>query len=606
LYNSLRMTLIVIDCQNKGISRYTKLLPWIALLLLAIYPTKLKAAFYEDAPKTFLLFKPVANTPVAQRVQKASDIYKANCRHLNEATAMSVLDSVELLAQSLDDNGLECSVNILRADYYSVNRGYNQLSIDYHQRAIDYAIAHDMPVETAMYLHKKGLYYFTFSRNREACQYFLQAYDDFKKLGFKNVPDISRYLAEQGYFYYALRDYDTANPLLHLALSNPIDGIRIRINLITTIGLIHRNYRQFPQALDYFNRALKLAATAKDSAWIAITTGNIGSVYFMQGHYQEAIPNLLVDYQASVKYQQFNNAATTLLRLSYINLQYNQLKQAQVRIDSAALLIKDSKEDVLGTWVEIYNQRTILAQKNGQLNEVIVYSKKYEAARDSFAQRDNIAAVERVKLKWETEKYKNQIELLHSQTSIRVFKRNAVICILFLVMVIVALIFNKYRLNVKRDQEQLQIKKRRVDEKLKDAAESLQLYTENLKQSNALIERFKAEIEQFKTQSTDRAGAEKLEKLMHAHIMTDETWDEFKKLFTKVHSGFFIKLRNSFPYLTDTDTRLLSLIKLGLNNREMSNMLGITIEGIKKSKQRLRKKMQIAPETDIEQVIAEL
>jgi hypothetical protein len=166
------------------------------------------------------------------------------------------------------------------------------------------------------------------------------------------------------------------------------------------------------------------------------------------------------------------------------------------------------------------------------------------------------------------------------------------------------LVFNRFRLDAKRDQEMLMIRKKRVDEKLKNAAESLQLYTENLKQNNALIEKFKAEIELFKAQSTDRNGAEHLEKLMQAHIMTDDSWNEFKKLFTKVHGGFFSKLRSSFPYLTDTDMRLLSLIKLGLNNREMSNMLGITIEGIKKSKQRLRKKMQLSPETDIEQAIA--
>jgi DNA-binding CsgD family transcriptional regulator len=35
----------------------------------------------------------------------------------------------------------------------------------------------------------------------------------------------------------------------------------------------------------------------------------------------------------------------------------------------------------------------------------------------------------------------------------------------------------------------------------------------------------------------------------------------------------------------------VALMKLGLNNAEMANMLGITVEGIKKAKQRLRKKM---------------
>ena len=87
---------------------------------------------------------------------------------------------------------------------------------------------------------------------------------------------------------------------------------------------------------------------------------------------------------------------------------------------------------------------------------------------------------------------------------------------------------------------------------------------------------------------------------------TISTWNEFKKLFNKVHTGFFLKLRRNFPHLTDTDMRLLSLIKLNLNNKEMANMLGITVEGIKKAKQRLRKKMQLPADTSFEEMLAKI
>jgi DNA-binding CsgD family transcriptional regulator len=75
--------------------------------------------------------------------------------------------------------------------------------------------------------------------------------------------------------------------------------------------------------------------------------------------------------------------------------------------------------------------------------------------------------------------------------------------------------------------------------------------------------------------------------------MTDDSWNDFKKLFIKVHPGFFINLGKSHPYLSATDIRMLALIKLGINNNEMANILGITVEGIKKAKQRLRKKIDI-------------
>lgn len=558
-------------------------------------------------PSPFSAFKHLGDTAADKRVVVATDIYKSKYRHLNEAVLMAVLDSVQQLAQKLEDERLEASVYLMRADYYSVNKGYNQQSISYHQKAIDYSAAHFMPVENAVYLHKKGLYYFTFNHNIEACRYFLQAMDKFRQIGFSQIPNVSNYILEQGKFYYALKDYATAEPLLETALQYPINSIRTKINVVNTIGLIHREFGQFPQAMTYFNKALKIAVANKDSAWIGIMTGNIGSVYFMQGQYDKAIPYLLADYQASLKFTQFSNAALTLLRLSSISFNRNLLKQAAAQLDSVeALIHKSSGEDVLALWVDLYKQRELLYQKTGRYSDAVANAVKYDALRDSLSKRNSIAAIERVKLTWEAEKYRGQIDRLNTQADVEAFKRNAMVFIFFLLFIIAILLFNRYRLNARREQEMLLLRKRRVDEKLRTAAGALEEYTENIKQNNAQIEKYKAEIAAFKTRSTDKAGAEHLEKLMQAHIMTDESWSEFKKLFTKVHAGFFVRLRNDYPYLTDTDMRLLSLVKLGLSNREMANMLGITIEGIKKSKQRLRKKMQLSLDVDIEQTIAQL
>lgn len=589
---------------NKYFTLLKRCVPVLCLLFSFVIINDAASAQDHNA-KLFAVFKPLDTMQPAKRVRAASEIYKNNYRHLNEATLMAVLDSVQLQAQRLEDEPLECSVYLMRADYYSVNRGYNQQSIAYHQKAIDYTVAHNMPVENAIYLHKKGLYYFIFNHNTDACQYFLQAMDKFKQVGFGNVPDISIYILEQAKFYYVLKDLVTAKPLLETALRYPINNIRVKINVINTIGLIHREFRQFPQAINYFNQALNIAVAKKDSAWIGITTGNIGSVYFMQGDYARAMPYLTADYRESIAYKQFSNAALTLLRLSRISLESGKLKEAGERLDSVEVLIhKSVGEDVLSLWVDVYKQREELNKRTGQYQAAVTYAEKYQVLKDSLAKRNSIAAIERVKLTWEAEKYRGQISRLNTNADVEAFKRNAIVCIFILVFIIVILLFNRYRLNARREQEMLLIRKKRVDEKLKSAADALQEYTENLKQNNAQIERYKAEIAALKTRSTDKAGAENLEKLMQAHIMTDESWSEFKKLFIKVHEGFFTKLRNSYPYLTDTDMRLLSLVKLNLNNREMANMLGITIEGIKKSKQRLRKKMQLPADMDIEQVVA--
>ena len=103
----------------------------------------------------------------------------------------------------------------------------------------------------------------------------------------------------------------------------------------------------------------------------------------------------------------------------------------------------------------------------------------------------------------------------------------------------------------------------------------------------------------------DEDKVAQLEKMMEAHIMTNDSWLEFRRLFEIVHTGFFNRINHIFTNLTDTDIRILALLKLGLRNREMANMLGITVEGIKKSKQRLHKKTGFSA-PDLEEYITQI
>ncbi len=72
--------------------------------------------------------------------------------------------------------------------------------------------------------------------------------------------------------------------------------------------------------------------------------------------------------------------------------------------------------------------------------------------------------------------------------------------------------------------------------------------------------------------------------------MTDENWKKFKNAFQQEYPDYFQTLISDFPDITESNLRIITLMKLGLYNQEISSLLGITIDAVKKSKQRLRKK----------------
>jgi tetratricopeptide (TPR) repeat protein len=459
-----------------------------------------------------------------------------------------------------------------------------------------------MTLQTGITLNNKAVYFFIYKQYVAACECFLESDDKFREIGYAHVPKIHMYLLHAVNFYYALGEYDIARSTLEEALKyvpNNKTFTRDKINIINTLALTYRNNKQYTSSLHYFNQALQIAITSRDTVWVGIVKGNIGSVYFLQGNYSKALPYIYSDYNTSVTHGEPVNGAMALLRLIKISIDEKDLLLAAKRLDTVQLLIKGSHEDVLGLMVDYYDLRSQLFEQLNRPALALYSHKMYEMEKDSLIKRNNIAAVERITLRYETDKHAAQLSKVRADEKIQSVKIYAIIAVLILLMVISILLYNRQRLKDKKDKELLIAEKRVVDEQLKSADIALHGFTENIRQKNLLIENFKTEIEKLNKQSEGNAHAGNLEKLLQAHLMTDENWNDFKKLFSNVYPGFFINLSKGYPQLSAADTRLLALVKLGLNNAEMANMLGITVEGIKKAKQRLRKKINIDAINDI-------
>lgn len=541
------------------------------------------------------IFTALVHIPARNRVEKATDLYKiySGLRKAWAQAAMAGLDKLNDLARKLNDKPLECAVFDMRADYYSVNSGFNGLSLAWYQKAIDFAIANKLAYETGLYLHHMGLYYKTFKHNAEACRYFLKAQSVFSKIGYDKVPGIYMYLSQMGDFYYSLGDYENARINLLDALRYTLKDQHFKINILNTIGLIFRNSRQFPQAINYFDSTISLAKAQRDTVWEGIASGNKGSVYFLEEQYQRALPYIRMDYAISMKHGEPENGTIALLRLIKINIDGNSLHEAKQQLQAAANFLENSKNDELSISSDYYDLKSQLYEKLGHAAESIIYRKKYEQDKDSLIKRNNIAAVERVKLRYEIDKHNDEVTQLKTDAKIQSVKIKAAVVVLVLLMGISLLLYYNQRLKSKKDKELLLAEKRRMDEELRNAETALNNFTENLRQKNMLIEKFKSEVENLKLLSANNANAGRLEELLQAHIMTDESWQDFRKLFSQVYPGFFVNLSRDQPLLSSADIRMLALIKLGLSNSEMAGMLGITVDGIQKAKQRLRKKMDV-------------
>jgi DNA-binding CsgD family transcriptional regulator len=154
--------------------------------------------------------------------------------------------------------------------------------------------------------------------------------------------------------------------------------------------------------------------------------------------------------------------------------------------------------------------------------------------------------------------------------------------------------------------EKAALEKKLAAEKLETVKSELDQYTLRMKEKSALLEKFEAELENMKQsgQAMESDANHSLQELLQVSILTEDEWLHFRALFEKVHPGFLTRMRVKLPDLTPAETRLLVLTKLKLTNKEMGAMLGIGYDAIKKTRQRLRKKINLPEEGGLDELIA--
>lgn len=101
------------------------------------------------------------------------------------------------------------------------------------------------------------------------------------------------------------------------------------------------------------------------------------------------------------------------------------------------------------------------------------------------------------------------------------------------------------------------------------------------------------ELQKFKKDLTSETSKEVL----------DSHWKKFIERFNLMNPEFSEKLKLKFPKLTKSDIELCSLLKLNLSNKEIAQILNIEYRSVIVKKQRLKKKLNLDSNSDLETFI---
>lgn len=101
----------------------------------------------------------------------------------------------------------------------------------------------------------------------------------------------------------------------------------------------------------------------------------------------------------------------------------------------------------------------------------------------------------------------------------------------------------------------------------------------------------------------------KLDQLNMLHLMklhTEEDWNLFLLAFDEIYPGFHWRLRLKVNDISPAELRLMCLIRLHLNSREISRRLGISQQSVNIARYRLRRKLAMAHHERLEELVLTL
>jgi DNA-binding CsgD family transcriptional regulator/tetratricopeptide (TPR) repeat protein len=280
------------------------------------------------------------------------------------------------------------------------------------------------------------------------------------------------------------------------------------------------------------------------------------------------------------------------------------------RLDSAiyfyqtALVTPDSVQ-----LVAILAALSKMYEMKGDYSKALDYEQKREELEKRIFTKDKEQAIGRLQAKIALEKREREWAAQESQARLNWVLMASGLVILSLVVIIGFFAFKRKQqelLLAEQTQELLrqeqQLKERTLlatKQELLAKNTALAEVTEQLDLKNLLIRT----LEMKMTNNSHAKNAEKDTELDSLKILTPEDWRRFRTLFEERYTDFFPKLSLYYPKLTTSEIRLLLLIKLGFGSKETADILGISSTSVYVSRSRLRKRLNLAKDDDLEKFI---
>lgn len=403
----------------------------------------------------------------------------------------------------------------------------------------------------------------------------------------------ANYNESYNYYLNAINVYKEQNDVFYLAIAyNAIGKVLIKLN-------------QLDEAERYQKQSVDLARKNQDNSTLAVALRDYGDILISQNQ---------LDQASLVLNESINTAEKEDIKLSIINTQ-KSLAKISIKRKQYPTAIKQLKGGleiaeeigVMPQVKELLEMQSGVYQKLNLNKEGLISLQRSKKINDSLFNIKKSQQFEELSIIYETERketalkmQEDEIKTLNVQAENDKLTKTLYGIGMFSLLAITSLLYFGFKQRIKKNkierEKQEEIYRQEIEYKKKELASQ----TLHLVQKNTFIQELKENLEKIK-KSPDLFKVEfrRLVMLLKKESAEDKDWEVFKSYFSEVHNNFDQKIKSIAQDISEKEIRLASFLRMNLTTKEIASMLNVLPDSVLKSKYRLKKKLSLTKDQDL-------
>jgi hypothetical protein len=103
----------------------------------------------------------------------------------------------------------------------------------------------------------------------------------------------------------------------------------------------------------------------------------------------------------------------------------------------------------------------------------------------------------------------------------------------------------------------------------------------------------------LETESDINRLKNEIRKAIKINAVNKHEWQIFENNLNQIHNEFIVSLSKKYPGLTSKDIKLCVYLKMNLSSKEIAPLMNISFRGVELHRYRLRKKLGLSPEENL-------